>query len=101
MRAGSRLRSGFIPLCAVALRGGEGACGANVGKGFQKVLHDFGEGCIAACGPDAGVAIGAVADGDGDVFHGWFSLRSGVGGSLYCGEIGANLRNGASDEGKM
>jgi len=45
----------------------------------EKVQHDGGDGGAVFRGPDAGVVVGIVADGLGDVAHGW---PPGLGGIL-------------------
>ena len=60
--------------------GGWGGRGHAGGKGArdpreawqveEEVLHDGGDGGVVLGGPDAGLAVGIVADGYGDVAHG-------------------------------
>ena len=35
----------------------------------EEAMHEGGDGGVFLCGPDAGLAVGIVADGYGDVAH--------------------------------
>jgi hypothetical protein len=49
---------------------GKSAVGDGMGgQVFEKICNNFGKRDAALCGPDAGIAIGVVVNGNGDVFH--------------------------------
>ena len=66
---------GGVPLFG---RGGRSEVGiqvviAGIGEGGEEVADEGGDGGIALGRVDAGAAVEAEIDGDGDVFHGWGS----------------------------
>ncbi len=49
--------------------GGKSACGAgDAGEGFEEIGDNGGDGCVALGSPDAGLAVGLLGNGYGDVF---------------------------------